>query len=146
MTYLAFKYKLKPTEVQKEELARMAGCGRFLWNYFLDLNQKKYASEKKFMFYPEMNLNLTQIKKHDMPLAKRQMTCDGCGLDISRDLNAAINIRNWSWLELTKNTAGTAGINACGVTSDGPDEYSSGSYVAMRQEKLCAIGTEARTL
>ena len=81
-------------------------------------------------------------EKHDMPLSKRQMTCE-CGLDISRDLNAAINIRNWSWLELTKNTAGTAGINACGVTSDGLDEYSSASYVAVRQEKLCAIGTEA---
>jgi putative transposase len=65
MTYLAFKYKLKPTQVQKEELVKMAGCGRFLWNYFLDLNQKQYNEEKKFMFYPEMNLNLTQIKKKE---------------------------------------------------------------------------------
>ena len=84
-------------------------------------------------------------KKHEMPLSKRQMTCD-CGLDISRDLNAAINIRNWSWDILTKNTAGTAGIYACGVTSDGEVGRPTSSYVAEKQEKLMPIGHEAFTL
>ncbi len=58
----------------------------------------------------------------------------------------AVNIKNWAWEILTKNTAGTAGIQACGVTSDGADDISSASYVAVKQEKFCAIGTEARTL
>lgn len=410
MTYLAFKYKLKPTAEQKQQLASMAGCGRFLWNYFLNLNQKKYNAEKKFMFYPEMNLNLTQIKKqeelkwlndassiglqsrlqdldmairrcykskfgfpkfkskkdnsdtiripqvgthinptkkqikipklgwvkwkkhrelvgklksvtikqegdswycvclcetkeevkqkdlnfndlvgidmglndflvasdglvidtpklfrkkqrklklkqrklakkvkgsknrekarkvvrkihskirnkrqdfthkassaitkhysfigvenlnikgmkkrfgksisdqgwamfvqqleykslrnggrtikidrfapstktcsncgkkHNLTLSQRQMKCDECGLDISRDLNAAINIRNWSWDKLNENTAGTAGINACGVTSNGDVAIDTSSYVAVKQEKRRTLGTEARTL
>ena len=82
---------------------------------------------------------------HNLTLAQRQFICDVCGLNISRDLNAAINIKNWAWEILTKNTAGTAGIQACGVTSDGADDISSASYVALKQEKFCAIGTEART-
>lgn len=34
-------------------------------------------------------------KKHDMPLNKREMNCE-CGLKIDRDVNAAINLKNYA--------------------------------------------------
>ena len=34
-------------------------------------------------------------KEQDMPLEQRRYSCD-CGLDIDRDLNAAINIRTFA--------------------------------------------------
>jgi putative transposase len=84
-------------------------------------------------------------KKHILTLSQRQMTCDECGLDISRDLNAAINIRNWSW-DLITNTAGTAGIYACGDTSNGVVGRPTTSCVSMKQEKIRVIDSDARTL
>lgn len=46
---------------------------------------------------------------HDMPLNKRLMVCD-CGLTLDRDLNAAINLRNY---------AVSSTVSACGVPSAG---------------------------
>jgi putative transposase len=54
-----------------------------------------------------------------MSLDKRIYICPECGLEIVRDLNAAINIRNFSLRNIFKNTDGTSGINACGVGSSG---------------------------
>ena len=38
---------------------------------------------------------------------------------MDRDVNAAINIRNFALRNIFKNTDGTSGINACGVGSSG---------------------------
>lgn len=54
-------------------------------------------------------------KKTDLTLADRTYSCEPCGYEIDRDLNAAINIKT-EGLRLF-GTAGTAGINACGDTS-----------------------------
>ena len=54
-----------------------------------------------------------------IPLSVRTYKCPHCGLEIDRDLNAAINIRNFSLRNIFKNTDGTSGINACGVGSSG---------------------------
>ena len=47
-----------------------------------------------------------------MPLSRRTMRC-GCGLEIDRDLNAAINLERYT------STASSAGINACGENGAG---------------------------
>jgi putative transposase len=63
--------------------------------------------------------------KQDMPLAIRTYKCNNCGLELDRDLNAAINICNWSKI---KYTAGTAEIYACGdmsLSRDSAQEASS---------------------
>lgn len=60
----------------------------------------------------------------DMPLNKRTYDCPECGLSIDRDLNASINIKNFS----LQNTDGQSGINACG---DG------GLLPSVKQEKEC---------
>src|SRR5690606_2238766 len=45
--------------------------------------------------------------KTALGLAERTYHCDSCGLIIDRDLNAALNLKQW-------NTASSAGIDACG--------------------------------
>jgi len=57
--------------------------------------------------------------KQNIPLAVRIYKCTNCGLELDRDLNAAINICNWAKVS---HTAGTAEIYACGDMS-----HSSGS-------------------
>ena len=54
-----------------------------------------------------------------MLLDVRVYECPECGIVIDRDLNAAINIRNFALRDIFKNTDGTSGINACGVVSAG---------------------------
>ena len=49
-----------------------------------------------------------------MLLDVRTYVCPECGQAIDRDLNAAINIRNFALRNVLKNTDGTSGINACG--------------------------------
>ena len=56
-----------------------------------------------------------------MPLNERTYVCPECGMTMDRDVNAAINIRNFALRNVIKNlnTDGTSGINACGVGSSG---------------------------
>ena len=63
-----------------------------------------------------------------MPVNIREYNCDVCNTSIDRDLNAALNI-----LEEGLNTAGTAGINACG------DETLVSSMKQEKREILQAI-------
>ena len=56
-----------------------------------------------------------------MKLDQRTYVCPECGMTMDRDVNAAINIRNFTLRNVIKNlnTEGTSGINACGVGSSG---------------------------
>ena len=47
-----------------------------------------------------------------MPLDVRTYVCPECGQTIDRDLNAAINIRNFALRNILKTTDGTSGSNA----------------------------------
>ena len=77
------------------------------------LNYKSRWSGKLYLeigrFEPSSKMCSRCGSLQDMFLSKRLYLCPNCGLEIDRDLNAAINIRN-----LGLNTAGGAGINACG--------------------------------
>ena len=57
--------------------------------------------------------------RQKMPLDIRTYACPECGQVIDRDLNAAINIKNFALRNIFKNTDGTSGINACGDGSSG---------------------------
>jgi putative transposase len=55
--------------------------------------------------------------KKTLTLSERTYVCSNCDNVMDRDLNAAINIKNWGIDDI--NTAGTAGIYACGDTAVG---------------------------
>ena len=63
-------------------------------------------------FFPSTRMCSGCGTVHDMPLSKRVMRC-GCGLEIDRDLNAAINLERYA------STASSAGIYACGENGAG---------------------------
>ena len=57
--------------------------------------------------------------RQKMPLDVRTYKCPECGQAIDRDVNAAINIRNFALRNILRNTDGTSGINACRDGSSG---------------------------
>ena len=54
-------------------------------------------------------------------------------MSLDRDINAAINIRNFALCDILKNTDGTSGINACGLANDVRDESRTSSEVESRK-------------
>ena len=70
------------------------------------------------------------------PLHVRKFDCPECGTKkIDRDLNAAINIRNYGLGQIDERyTAGTVGIQACGVSSSETMSLDIVSYDIMKQE------------
>jgi putative transposase len=70
--------------------------------------------------------------KKDMKLSDRTYECDNCGISIDRDINAAINIRNWGYKKLigVVNPESTpVEIPMTGLLSQDMT-----SYVSMKQE------------
>jgi len=65
----SYKFKILPNKEQKEKLDSMFGCSRFVWNYFLDLNNKIYLEakekdlKKKHLNYYDCANQLTALKK-----------------------------------------------------------------------------------
>lgn len=57
------KFRMYPNKEQERILNQWIGCARFVWNRFLEKNNERYKNEKKFVFYNEMNAQLTQLKK-----------------------------------------------------------------------------------
>ena len=62
--------------------------------------------------------------RQKMPLDVRTYECPECGMKMDRDVNAAINIRNFALRDILKNTAGRVGINAFGDGSSGKHDAS----------------------
>ena len=64
-----YKFKILPTRAQQDRLDQMFGCSRFVWNYFLDLNNKIYLKakekdlKKKHLNYYDCANQLTNLKK-----------------------------------------------------------------------------------
>ena len=70
-----------------------------------------------------------------MPLDIRVYECPECGLTMDRDMNAAVNIRNFALRNIFKNTDGTSGINACGDGSSGKKAAKSSCETAVREAR-----------
>ena len=51
----SFKFKIKTNEEIKAKLNIFAGHSRFIWNYFLKLNEKRLKNKQKIMWYEEMS-------------------------------------------------------------------------------------------
>jgi putative transposase len=50
----------------------------------------------------------------EIPLSQRVFHCEACGLEMDRDLNAALNLKAYGLAHLTGPTASSAGSHACG--------------------------------
>lgn len=78
------------------------------------------------------------------PLHIRKFDCPECETKkIDRDVNAAINIRNYGLGQIDdRYTAGTVGIQACGVSSSGTMSLDIVSYDILKQEaqRSLAVG------
>ena len=59
----AYKFRLYPTPEQEEKLRQCGGNARWLWNYFLRLNEEEYAKNKKFIFAHDLMKLLPDLKK-----------------------------------------------------------------------------------
>ena len=60
---LKYKFRLNPTEKQEIRLNQIAGSCRWVWNYFLDQEQKQYKVDKKFRFLNQNSRDLTALKQ-----------------------------------------------------------------------------------
>jgi putative transposase len=80
-------------------------------------------------FYPSSKKcsRCGNIKK-GLTLADRIYKCESCGLEIDRDLNAAINLEKYS------STASSAGIKACRENNQYLDSQESKQVVSVKQE------------
>ena len=63
--------------------------------------------------------------KQDMPLKKRVFKCEKCGIEINRDLNAAINLNNYT---------PSYGVKACGDTKFHAERQVSVVEAGIRQQ------------
>lgn len=62
MIYKAYKYRIYPTNEQKQQIAMHIGCGRYIYNYALDLKIKSYQVDKKTLSRFDIQKNLPILK------------------------------------------------------------------------------------
>lgn len=60
--YKGFKIRIYPTKEQEELLWKHIGCCRFIWNYMLDLQKKRYENGEKYLSAFDMMKLLTLLK------------------------------------------------------------------------------------
>jgi putative transposase len=60
-----YKFRLYPTALQEQFLAKQFGCVRFVYNYFLDRSLKQYEATKKKDCYHVQQTFLAQLKKEE---------------------------------------------------------------------------------
>ena len=112
---------------------RIAGCiadsGFYEFRRQLEYKCDWYGSQLTVIdrFYPSSQLCSTGCgNRQPMPLHLRTYDCQRCGVSLDRDLNAAINIKNYS------ETAASSAVEACGRDLPGePDEAGSKFQLEM---------------
>ena len=58
-----YKYRIYPTEEQKELINKTFGCSRFVYNHFLAMKIGLYKTEQKSLSYSKCSSLLTELKK-----------------------------------------------------------------------------------
>ena len=81
-----YQFRLYPNRDQQEQIIKTLGCGRYIYNRFLDIRSKAYEESKKSLSYSETSRLLTELKK-ELPWLKE---ADSMALQESlRDLDRA---------------------------------------------------------
>ena len=58
-----YKYRIYPTDEQKELINKTFGCSRFIYNHFLAMKIELYKTEQKSLSYNQCSDLLTELKK-----------------------------------------------------------------------------------
>jgi putative transposase len=58
-----YKYPLYPTKEQAEELTCWIGCGRWIWNYAVQINKIYYEIDQKFLWRFDLQDQLPFLKE-----------------------------------------------------------------------------------
>ena len=61
----SYCYRVYPTNVQQRTLRRQFGSVRFVYNYFLALQQQRYEDKKKHLSFFDMCRELVELKRND---------------------------------------------------------------------------------
>lgn len=122
--YYVRKYDVIMLEdINLQDMSRILNLGKSVMD--LGFGMFRCMLERKSMYYdtgiiyidkwyPSSKLcNACGTKHSLLQLSDREWVCPECGVVHNRDYNAACNIRDYFY-NITNNTAGTAGIHACG--------------------------------
>lgn len=137
--------------MQKRWGRKVSGLSYYKFQNMLSYKCVKYGKKviRIGRFEPSSQICCKCGYRQKLKLSERTYVCPECGNEIDRDLNAAINIRDFAihrfltnTAELSgkpdtrRNTAGTAGINACGDESSGNERCSSKSKNRQRSKNI----------
>jgi putative transposase len=61
----AYKYRIYPTEEQKQLLAQTFGCVRVFWNNLLDWRNQEYSLNGNKINYTKSSTHLTELKNQE---------------------------------------------------------------------------------
>jgi len=156
-TYLAKRYRVVVVEdlqvknlLQNRKLAgSLSDCGfyelrtpsRYRERRQLEYKARLYGCQVVVAdrFYPSSQLCSGCGHRQKMPLQERVFCCPCCGLELDRDLNAALNLLRWY-----RTTPSSGGSDACGDSSGGVvGVNSAASHGSLKQEgSRSAAGTE----
>jgi len=97
---IAYKFRIYPTRKQEVQLEHTLNICRDLYNLALLDRKNTYEMEGISRSYEDQSKMLTLEKKNGnfdgiivpKTLADRIHSCPNCGLEMDRDLNAALNI------------------------------------------------------
>lgn len=60
---IAYKYRIYPTEDQKNLLLKTFGCKRVIFNHYLNVQQERFKNKEKHLSNYDINKDITNIKK-----------------------------------------------------------------------------------
>ncbi|MFT0799191.1 RNA-guided endonuclease InsQ/TnpB family protein [Synechococcus sp. R5-12] len=153
-TYLAKKYRVVVIEgLQVKNLLKnrklagaLSDCGfyelrtpsRYRERRQLEYKARLYGCQVVVAdrFYPSSQLCSGCGHRQKMPLQERVFCCPCCGLELDRDLNAALNLLRWY-----RTTPSSGGSDACGDSSGGVVGVNSAtSHGSLKQEESSDAG------
>lgn len=145
-TYLAKKYRVVVIEdLQVKNLLKnhklagaLSDCGFYEFRRQLEYKARLYGCQVVVAdrFYPSSQLCSRCGHRQKMPLQERMFCCPCCGLELDRDLNAALNLLRWY-----RTTSSSGGSDACGDPSGGVvGVNSAASHGSLKQEESSDAG------
>ena len=97
------KYLLLPNQEQAQMLSQWEGSTRWLWNYFVDLEQKQYAQDKTFKWQVDLINTIPGLKQqHDWLLDTPSQTLQQVGKSIDTALKRMKKVKGTGFIKFKK--------------------------------------------